>query len=179
MDEENVTRRMAAQALGGSGRLAAVPLLRFKARTGDDDAGVTAECLTALMKLAPEESLPFVTQFLHAGKSEVKEGAAFALAESRRPEAFEILKDFWPRACGVELQEVVLLALSMLRTPAALDFLLALLSTERQSTALATLAALRIHRHNRAIKERVAAVVAQKGDAVVRARFEKKFDVEE
>jgi hypothetical protein len=179
LDKENVTRRAAAQALGASGRLAAVPLLRFKARVGDEDPAVIGECLTALMKLDAVESLAFVTEYLHAPPAEVQEGAAFALAESRRPEAFAILTDFWPRAHGAALQEVVLLAIAMMRLPEALDFLLAVLTGESRGQALAALAALRIHRHNKAIKERVAAAVAQTGDKSLQARFEAKFAAED
>jgi len=46
LDKAKVARRGAARALGASGLLAAVPLLRFKARIGDDPA-VTGECLLA------------------------------------------------------------------------------------------------------------------------------------
>jgi len=65
LDKAKVARRGAARALGASGLLAAVPLLRFKARIGDDPA-VTGECLTGLMQLAPEESLPFLAEFLRS-----------------------------------------------------------------------------------------------------------------
>jgi HEAT repeat protein len=58
-DRTKTARVAAAQALGESRAPAAIPLLRFKARTGDREPEVTAECLSALM-----ESVPFVKEFL-------------------------------------------------------------------------------------------------------------------
>ena len=80
------------------GTSAAIVLLRFKARTGDKEPEVVVECLNALMSAAAEESLAFVGQFLRSTTEEIAEGAALALAESRRPDAFELLKERWPRA---------------------------------------------------------------------------------
>ena len=176
VDRDKVARVAAAHALGATGKLAAVPLLRFKARIGDADPTVTGECLTALMRLAPTESLPFVTRFLYAADASLQEGAALALAESRRPESLEVLQDFWRKTQGGSIQEVVLLAISMLRLPAALDFLLEIVGGENQSAALAALSALTIHRHNEPFKERVAAIVAQKRSAALKTRFEAKFN---
>lgn len=175
LDRAKVARIAAVQALGASGATAAMPLLRFKARIGDPDPTVTAECLTALMSLDAAKSLPFVTEFLRSGAEALQEGAILALAESRRPEVLGILKDFWPRARRGQLEEVVLLAIAMLRVPAALDFLLDVLADKNQSTAQAALAALAIHRHNEKLRERIAAELARKGDAALLARFKEKF----
>ncbi len=100
LDRDPVARTAAVQALGQSGWLAALPLLRFKARIGDQEPAVTAECLTALAGLAFDQSLPLITEFLYGANEALAEGAAFALAESRRPEALTALTDFWPRARG-------------------------------------------------------------------------------
>src|SRR5262249_19092934 len=45
-DRWKAARYSAVQALGVSGLVAAIPLLRFKARIGDREPDVTAECLT-------------------------------------------------------------------------------------------------------------------------------------
>src|SRR5262249_2217408 len=123
-DPEKVARSAAARALGASGLVAAIPLLRFKARVGDAEPDVIAECLNTLMAAEPEESLPFVGEFLQSPVEEVAEGAALALGESRRAEALEILKGHWPPARGDSLRNVLLLAISITRLPAALDFLM-------------------------------------------------------
>jgi len=178
-DPEKVARSAAARALGETRAPAAIPLLRFKARMGDQEPEITAECLTALMLAAPKESLPFVAQFLDFPSEAIQEGAAFALAESRRPDALEILKATWPKARHGPLQEVLLLAISMTRLPAALDFLLEIMADDDQAPASAALSALTIHRHNESIKERIAAVVAKNGSAALQDCFKKKFEAKE
>jgi HEAT repeat protein len=171
-DDEKVTRVACVQALEGSGSVAAVPLLRFKARAADKEPEVTCECFSALLKLDPE-SVPFVARFLHHGNEAIQEGAALALGETRRAGAFEVLRDFSGRLRLGPLQEAVLLAIAMLRVPAAVDYLLELV--ERKESAFAALSALAIHRHTDKIRERVAAAVAQTKNPSLQTRFEEKF----
>jgi HEAT repeat protein len=178
-DPEKVARSAAAQALGETRSAAAIPLLRFKARTGDKEPEVTADCLTALLTAAPRESVPFVAQFLDSPSEAIQEGVAFALGESRRPDALAILTGYWPKARNAFLQEVLLLAISMTRLPAALDFILEILASDNQASASAALSALAIHRHNAPVKERIAAVVAKKGDAALQDSFKKKFEAKQ
>jgi HEAT repeat protein len=174
-DPDKVPRIAAVQGLASSGCAGAEALLRYKARVGDVEPEVIAECLTALGHLAPAESLFFVKEFLHQGNTEIQEGAAFALAESRRPEAIEILKEFWPNTPPGTLQEVVLLAISMLRLPAALDFVVEQVTGADQAVAAAAISALAIHRHNERVKERVAAAVEKVGNVKLSRHFETKF----
>ena len=174
-DPEKVARAAAAKALGASGHLAAVPLLRFKARVGDEEPEVVVECLTALMSAAPDESVGFVGGFLDSA-DEIAEGAALALGESRRPAALDLLKGHWPKARRHEsLGGVLLLAVAITRLPAGLDFLLDVLATDGDPAALPALA---IHRHNPTVRDRVSAIVARKGDALKKA-FAKEFPAEE
>jgi HEAT repeat protein len=174
-DPERVARTAAARALGASRAPAALPLLRFKARMGDKDPEVTGECLAALMVAAPRESLAFVKEFLETPNDDVQQGAALAIAEWHTPEALQVLKEHWARAPQPALGEVLLLAMSMTRLPAALDFLLEVLASDDQNAARAALSALAIHRHQAPLAEQVAAVVGRKEDAVLRERFAKKF----
>ncbi|HYV36658.1 MAG TPA: hypothetical protein VE988_13195 [Gemmataceae bacterium] len=174
-DSEMVARVAAVKALGETRALAAIPLLRYKARVGDAESAVTAECLSALMTAAPNDSIPFVTSFLDWPDEAIQEGAAFALAESRRPDALEVLKAQWPKARHAATGEVILLAIAMTRLPAALDFLLEILAADNQAAALAALSALAIHRHNEAVKERIRAVIATRKDSELQKRFDKKF----
>lgn len=125
----------------------------------------------------PRGSIAFVGEFLESPTEEIAEGAALALAESRRPEAVEILKTHWPETQPGSLQNVLALALSISRLPAALDFLLAVLAEENQSAASAALAGLAVHRHNPTLKERIAAVIAGKGDRELQQRFDREFRV--
>ena len=178
LDEDIKARTAAVQALGETGSPAALPLLRYKARIGDQDIGVTAECLSAIIRIEPTESLPFVAEFLKSDSETLQEGAALALAESRSPEAFEILKQFWPRARHGDVREAALLALSMLRTPAAIDFVVALIADDYSDVAMAALAALAIHRHNTSLVKRIEAEVSKSEHALLRAQFARKFRAE-
>ena len=69
----------------------------------------------------------------------------------------------------------MLLAIAITRLPAALDFLLEVLAKEDSTAALAALAALAIHKHNPTIRERIAAVIAQRDVVVLREKFAKEF----
>lgn len=173
LDTDKTARAGAARALGNSGSLAAVPLLRYKARIGDRDAEVVGECLEALLTLTPAQSAPFVAEFLHRPDQAIQEAAIFALAESRRADALAVLIEFWPRVPR-DLVETVLLAISMVRLPAALDFLIGMIA-RKDAHARAAVTALAIHRHSPKIKESVAAAVAAHGAPEVDAWFRKRF----
>jgi hypothetical protein len=116
-----------------------------------------------------------VGEFLDSPTESIAEGAALALAESRRPDAFERLKAHWPKVRPGSLQNVLLLAIAITRLPAALEFLLEVLAGDNRAVAEAALAALAIHRHNPAARDRIAAVIAKKGDAALRERFGREF----
>jgi HEAT repeat protein len=173
LDTDKTARAGAARALGNSGSLAAVPLLRYKAQVGDRDPQVIGECLQALLTLQPAQSLPFVAGFLRSSEDAIQEAAIFALAESRRADALEILLEHWPRVLP-DLAESMLLAISMFRLPAALDFLTGLI-VGKTAHARAAVTALAIHRHYPKIKESVVAAVAAHGKPELEAWFRKKF----
>lgn len=176
LDSDDTARAGAARALGGTGSLAAVPLLRYKVRTGDRLDDVIGECFDSLLTLSFEESLPFVTQYLQAPESTLQGTAMFALAATRRPEALAVLKDYWPFA-PADRRESLLLALATSRLPAANDFLIGLIAG-KDPNARAALSALTIHRHNPKITAAIAAAVETNGAESVREWFRKKFPPE-
>jgi HEAT repeat protein len=178
-DSEKMARIAAAQALGATRSPAAIPLLRFKVRTGDDEPDVIAECFTSLLEAGPKHSISFVASFLDPVNEPLGQAAALALGESRRPEALEALRGHWAGADRGPIQEVLLLAISMTRLPAALEFLLAILAGQDERAASAALSALVIHRHNEPLKERVAAVIVKKNVAALTEKFTKKFNPKE
>lgn len=193
-DPDKTARSMAAQSLGESRAPGAIPLLRFKARVGDAEPDVVGDCLTGLMKAAPRESLPFVEEFLRLGqpaaakveyppsdaaerhRDAVRQGAALALGESRRPEALEILKAYWPSAESNGLREVVLLAIAMTRLSGGIEFLIEIIGGKDAAAASLAVTALAIHRHNDAVRERVAAAATATGEAKLMEKFRKKFE---
>jgi HEAT repeat protein len=173
LDSDNTARAGAARALGATGSLTAVPLLRYKVRTGDRLVDVIGECFASLLSLSFEGSLPFVAQYLRAPQSALQEAALFALAETRRPEALAILKDYWPGAPD-DLRESLLVALAMFRLAAANDFLISLIAG-KDPNARAALSALAIYRENPIITASIAAAVEANGATAVREWFKKKF----
>jgi HEAT repeat protein len=97
-DPEKVARVGAAQALAYCGSEAAGLLLRLKARVGDKDPEVVAECLRGVLQLSAQEGVSFVAGFLRSADEAIAESAVLALGDSRRPEAFDALKAFWTAA---------------------------------------------------------------------------------
>jgi hypothetical protein len=67
-----------------------------------------------------------------------------------------------------------LLAIAITRLPAGVDFLLEVLAAEDADAASAALTALAIHRHNPAVRERVATTVGRKGNEL-KERFDREF----
>ena len=174
-DTEKGARKSAAHALAYNATQAAGLVLRLKARVGDKDPEVTSECLSALLKFDPQGELPFVAQFLESPDEAIREAAVLALGESRRPEAFPVLKDFWEKQIGTALQEAIFVAMALLRLPTANEFLLSLLTEGPFGVAAAALSALAVHRHDARLRERVAAAVAE--SRALRVQFEERFRV--
>jgi HEAT repeat protein len=176
LDSDNTARAGAARALGGTGSLAAIPLLRYKVRTGDRLTDVIGECFASLLTLSFGESLPFVAGHLRASESTLQETAMFALAETRRPEALVVLTDYWPTAPAA-IRESLLIALALFRLQAGNDFLIGLIAG-KDASAGAALSALAIHRHNPKLTASIAAAVEANGAKSVREKFGKIFTAE-
>jgi HEAT repeat protein len=153
-DKDAEARIGAIRAIAYTGNLQAVPLLRFKARTGDPDPQVLSECFTALLQLAPVPSLPLIAQSLNS-TPEVSEMAALALGESRQPEAFEILRHWWERSNISELRLTGLLAIAMLRQDQALDFLIELVQRGKPRDREGAISALKMYQQDEALWQRV------------------------
>jgi HEAT repeat protein len=92
VDHSKAVRVEAVRAIGAAGGLEGALLIRLKARAGDGEAEVTGQCLSAMVSLG---EIGFVIEFLAAENPDVRMEAAAALAESREPEAFVPLAEFW------------------------------------------------------------------------------------
>jgi len=178
-DAEKIARAGAVRALVGTGSTAAPLLLRLKARAGDAESEVTGECLTGLLRLEPAAGVPFVAEFLEARDVAIQEVAVMALAESRRPEAFAVLKAFWEGYVPEDLREIVLMALAIMRLPAATDYLMSLVADAPPKTAAMAISALAMHRYDERLRERIAAVVTHRSDKNLHSLFERKFRLRE
>ena len=175
IDPQKDVRIAAAQALGYNGSETAALLLRLKVRLGDREPDVLSECFTGLLACAPKEYLPLVTVYLDRDDVPSCEAAILALGRSRLLEAFEALRACWNRQPPVVLRETLLLAMVMLRLPAATDFLLDLVAAGPEASALAALSALKIHAHDPRLRQRISDAVVQRNLPTLGARFERDF----
>jgi hypothetical protein len=174
-DQERQVRLAAVQALGLEGSEAAGLVLRLKARMGDRDPDVISECLHALLTISTQDHLEFVASFLDPRNESRCEAAALALGKSRSPEALAPLEGCWRRATSPALQETTLLAVAMLRTPEAVDRLLEIVGGEAERHALMALSALKVHRHDARLTERIGRVVVARGSRTLCDRFDRDF----
>jgi HEAT repeat protein len=175
MDKEKVVRVATAQALAYVGTEAAGLLLRLKARVGDEEPEVLSECLAGLVTLGPEANLDFVSGFLDPTDQVRCEAAALALGRCRLPRALDALTSCWRRTHDPELREQILLAIAMMRLPAALDFLLDLVASESEATALTAMSALKFHAYDPKLCERLAMAVGKTGNGVLQSRLGRDF----
>jgi HEAT repeat protein len=174
-DTEKVVRVATAQALAYVGTEAAGLLLRLKARVGDEEPEVLSECLAGLMTMGPEANLEFVSGFLDPMDQARCEAAALALGKCRLPGALDALTSCWRRTYDPELREQILLAIAMMRLPAAVDFLVDLVASESEATALTAMLALKFHAYDPRLCERLAMVVRKTGSRVLESRLGRDF----
>jgi len=178
-DPEKEVRIASAQALACFATEAAGLLLRLKVRTGDKEPDVVSECFSGLLTIDSRENLPFVSAFLGTGDLARCEAAVLALGKSRLPEALGALKSCWKQATSTGLREQTLLAIAMLRLPAAIDYLLEHVASDSEKDAIAALFALKIHNYDPRLRERIAELVRQKGSLALQARFDRDFRTDE
>lgn len=177
-DRETQARVGAVRALAYAGREECVLVLRFKALAGDREPAVVGECLTALVSLQPREALEFVGNFLESSHDAVRDEAALALGTSKEPAALDLLKGQFEVTTDRHFRQTLLTSIASLRFPAAIDFLVSVVQTERTAVAADALAAARIFRHDAAARERMAQAVAVRDDASLRTVFEKQFETD-
>lgn len=173
-DPEHGARAAAARALGCTGQEGAVPLLRFKVLCGDTDPLVLTECLASLLALERTAALPFVQRLLDPQDEQRADAAAFALGQSRLPEAVPILQQYAelpPRG----QRRSALVGLAMLREPAATAYLLSLVREAEPRQAVLAVEALGVHRYDAALHKRVAEAVAARGTAALSEALARAF----
>lgn len=162
-DAEAPARVAAARAIAYSENEAGIPLLRLRAKIGDEPI-VVAECLIALLKLAPHNSLDFVARFLHDPQPQTQELTALALGESRLAGAFEWLQQWWKITTDAELRQTALVAIAMLRHDPAMQFLLELIASRPIKEAQAAIVALKPYEVDKHLWQQVQAAVQQRDD---------------
>ncbi len=99
-----------------------------------------------------------------------------ALGRSRLAEALTPLKECLERCRTSDLRQQLLLAIAILRRPAATDYLVELVAAaEEETTAGEALSALRIYKEDPRLCERVADAVRERGSSEVWAAFRREF----
>jgi hypothetical protein len=175
VDAEPQARTGAVRALASVGGETVALLLRLKVLTGDPEPDVIGECFAGLLEAMPETSLPFVAEFVDSEDLAVSEAAILALGRSRRPEAFEILKQKWERTVRGPLRRALLLSMATARLDAAIQFLLSLLDTGSVQTAAEAVAALAIYRGDARIRLSVESLVSRRGEELLIDVFRHEF----
>ncbi len=166
----------AAQSLAYHGTEQGLPLLRLKVLCGDEEVEVLAECLLAMMRIAPERSVHFVAARLADADASMAEAAALALGESRAECALPPLEAWRLEAADRGLIDVALTAIAMLRIEPAIALLLRWIREEPGNVAREVLEALRAHRHDEQLTER-ARRAARRTDVDLAEAFESAFEV--
>jgi hypothetical protein len=174
-DREAPARAGAIRAIADAGRAEGVLLLRLKALVGDKEIEVTGECFAALLSLDPAASVEFVARFLNSGAEGIGELAALALGESRLAAAFDVLREAWERGGAAERRRTLLVAIAMLRSDPALEFLLGRLGDERGPVAADALAGLAFYARDEAVLARVEAIIRERSDPALEAVFVREF----
>ena len=174
VDEWPDARVGAVRALAVNGGVTGALLLKLKLLTGDNEPDVLAECFSGLLTAAPERSLRLIEGFVDSEDLAVAEAALLALGSSRLPEGFDLLKARWETAAG-PLRKTALLAIGMVRSDSAVEFLLALLVDCSPATAKDVLAALALFRDNENIRNRVEAVVVRRNEKSLNQIFSQQF----
>ena len=159
VDREIPARVGAVQALPETGRQEGELLLRLKLLQGDEDE-VLAECFTALLSMAPRNSVEFVAGFLRSDSAGLREGAALALGESRLPAALPLLQEAYTLYRQPAFRRTLLLSIALLRQDEGIEFLLSRLEKEPEPLAAAALEALKLYSGDESIRERVETILS-------------------
>ena len=126
-DPDPPVRRAAVDSILQRGDVAGAALLAMRVRLDDDDPVVRAECLSALVRLAPEHGLRTILPMLESQDGLEQELAALALGESRHPRALEALIGWLDRRILSSERAVGIAAIGAHRSEAARVVLLELI----------------------------------------------------
>lgn len=175
VDEWPDARIGAIRALAVNGGRAGALLLRLKLLTGDSEPDVLTECFSGLLTAAPESSLRLIESFVDSEEIAIAEAALLAIGASRLPEALDLLKAKCERTAGGPLRKTVLLAIGMVRSDAAVEFLLGLLEECTLAMAKDVLAGLALLRDNEKIRSRVESAVSRRNEKTLDELFGQDF----
>ena len=174
-DPERSARIAAIRALVASGARETVePVLRLRLEIPDDDPEVVSECMAGLLEVNPGDNVPVVGAKLDSSDA-VAEAAALALGSSRATGAFELLAQRVDAAVITDRRSTLMLAIAMLRTDTAWQYLVERIMDGAPGEGLAAVDALATFKEQPGLRERVEAAVLDNADEELRERFERAF----
>lgn len=173
-DRERAARIGAANALGELEPAAAVPLLRYKLAIGDSEHEVVGACFRSFIGVAPALSLRLAPELLERFDEAASEAIALELGESRRKEAFPVLRDF-AEAARPSPRPVAFVALALLRDEGATDYLVGVVASGRPPAAQDAIRALAHFRHDPRLAERALAAARTRTEGNLRQFCEAAF----
>ncbi|MBI3270731.1 MAG: HEAT repeat domain-containing protein [Planctomycetes bacterium] len=174
-DPEPQARSFAARGLAYSGRDEGALLLRLKLQLGEPDIDALSECMAALARLEPAESLPLLVRFLDDDDPDVRASSALALGETRQVAALDALRAHLIRERSPESRSALLVAAAGMRLPESIDWLVSLVQSQRPDTAVFAVEALAIFRGDAAVSSRVAQAARDRTEPAIREAFERRF----
>lgn len=175
-DSEPHPRMAAVKALTYLNEEKSELLLRLKCLTGDSEPQIVNECLAGLMSITPERSLPFVAGFLSSADPILAEGAALALGESRKVEAFHALRAHWDNTIEQPVKIMLLLPMSLVRCDEAFHFLLNVVRQEYREYAAAAIKALHVYRDDLPRRQQIQQAVAERDERHIADVYREVFD---
>jgi hypothetical protein len=170
-DSDKTVRMEAARAMAAVGGVSAALLLRLRAMLGSDEPEVLGAVYSALLSLDGTAAIPLVVKALEEGDDTAAE-AAFALAETRNPEALAALLARLRAGADSWFSSVLLSSIALTRLPEAVDFLLALVARDAREAPEAIEAIGRIA-PNPELRTRVELAVEQADSPRLRQAFRK------
>lgn len=176
-DSEPAARAAAAHALARAGREEGALPLRLKILIGDEEPEVVRACLAALIAVGGRMALKFAAKLLETGLH--AEAAAYALGESRRSEAFEILRQHWEETATASMRTTLVKAIALIDSEGSNALLLGLIEEESEKAAADAIAGLAVWRRIERVRKSVEETIARRGSRALAEIFRKEFDAPE
>ncbi|NOZ54164.1 MAG: HEAT repeat domain-containing protein [Gammaproteobacteria bacterium] len=173
-DDEHQARIGAIKAIALAQPFHAELLLRNKILQGDPEPEVINAGFIALVQVAAEDSLEFLTRFLDFAIPSMGEAAALALGESRLDDALALLTTASEKFSPHHTFQVVLYrAIALQRNEKAYNYLLSIIQQQDTKPACEAISALSIFNYNNELKNKIQAIVKQKSSKKLAAYFKK------
>lgn len=165
-DPEPNARIGAARAISYGLSYEAALVLRQKLFCGDKEPEVLGECMSSLLSVESEQSLPVITAYLNNDDDDLFELAALALGDSHQESALEALQHCWKTTFAIEehRRRTLFKAITLHRSQTALDWLLEKIETNDAGLLEMGIELLAIHKHRTHVKDHMATIVETFGN---------------